>query len=357
MSVSVIAGPASDAVMDWLRASDRKGLAIFEQEAQAQPEEIVARLRAIAKKGEVNHLLIQCEASRPLMAYAFLFADELADVAQLASAAFAIDSVTLLDSLLNRKATSISASFMAEQMEFASDIFLDGAQGLDLELAKSITIALNPRARVCHLAEVDSVTAWIDRLGTTFDFEEAINGAGWRTLLDHDHFSSNDNITAFGYHARRPFHPERFATLLEKGLGGVFRAKGFFWLATRMNEVGGLNLAGSELQCSSAGHWWAARDRQTRESEMPARTRNEWQEPFGDRRQSFALLATKVSQDTLRNQLDGCLLTDDELAGGEQTWGALTDPFPSWAHAHVHDHECDHDHDHDHGSHEHDCGG
>ena len=363
MSVSVIAGPASEAVMDLLRGTHRKGLAIFEQEAHAQPEEIVARLRALAAKGEVNHLIIQCEPTRPLMAYAFLFVNELADVSQLVSAAFVIDSATLLDSLLDRKATSVSASLIAEQMEFASDIFLGGADRPDSELARSITTALNPRARVSSFAEVDLAAAWIDRRETAFDFEEAINGAGWRKLLDQEYSSRSDHVTAFAYLARRPFHPERFATLLEKGLGDVFRAKGFFWLATRMDEVGGLNLAGSELQCSSAGHWWATRDAQTRELEMPARTRKEWQEPFGDRRQSFALMAMNVSQDTLLDRLDGCLLTDDEMAGGEQTWGAFPDPFPSWAHAHIHnhehdhDHECDHDHDHDHGSHEHDCCG
>jgi G3E family GTPase len=347
MSVSIIAGPSAGRVVSALRDSGRKRFAIFQHDVNTKPEEIVARLRTIAEKGETDHLLIQCEAARPLMAYAFLFADELVDVSQLVSAAFAIDSATLLDSLLNRKPNSVSASFIAEQMEFASDIFLDGANGPDLELARSITSTLNPRARVSPRAEVEHETA--------FDFEEAINRAGWRKLLDQEYSSSSDKVTAFGYRARRPFHPERFSSLLQKGLAGVFRAKGFFWLATRMDEVGGLNLAGSELQSSSAGRWWATRDAQTRESEMPARTRKEWQEPFGDRRQSFAVMAMNVSRDSLQNQLDSCLLTDDEMAGGEQTWRAFHDPFPSWAHEHVdhHDHECDHDH----GSHEHDCCG
>jgi hypothetical protein len=146
--------------------------------------------------------------------------------------------------------------------------------------------------------------------------------------------------------------------LLEKGLRGVFRAKGFFWLATRMDEVGGLNLAGSELQCASAGHWWATRDVHSRESQMPERTRKQWQEPFGDRRQSFAVMALNVSQETLQHQLDGCLLTDDEMAVGERGWSAFPDPFPSWtAHSHPHAHHHDHECDHDHGSHEHDCCG
>src|ERR1051325_2821867 len=124
MSVSVIAGPSADAVLDRLRGSFVGAIAIFEHDAHSRPEEIVARLRGLAEKADVRHLVIQCEAERPLMAYAFLFADQLADVGQLVSAAFAIDSAILLDSLLNRNATSLSPSFIAEQMEFASDILL-----------------------------------------------------------------------------------------------------------------------------------------------------------------------------------------------------------------------------------------
>jgi G3E family GTPase len=185
-----------------------------------------------------------------------------------------------------------------------------------------------------------------------------LNGAGWRQLLDPEQptLISDKRITAFGYGARRPFHPERFWNLLQKDLRGVFRAKGFFWLATRMDEVGGLNLAGTELHCASAGAWWAARDQASRESEMPERTRAEWKEPFGDRRQTFALMALDLDRNTLQSQLDACLLTDAELADGPDSWNEFVDPFPSWssdAHAHHHHHhgECDHDHD----SEEHDC--
>jgi hypothetical protein len=190
MSVSVIAGPSAETVISGLRANIGKRFAIFEPDAQSRPEEIVSRLRATAVKGEADHLIILCEAERPLMAYAFLFADELADVSQLTSAAFAIDSETLLDSLLDRKANSLSASFIAEQMEFASDIFLDRAHGPDFELARSITTALNPRARVSPLTDAD-VSAWMDRRAAKFDFDQALNGAGWRKLLDPEQPSGN----------------------------------------------------------------------------------------------------------------------------------------------------------------------
>jgi G3E family GTPase len=192
----------------------------------------------------------------------------------------------------------------------------------------------------------------------SFDFEAALAGAGWRQLLDGaaPAHLTNERITALGYQARRPFHSSRFWELLHKNLGGVFRAKGFFWLATRMDEVGGLNLAGSELHCASAGTWWGARDQTSREAEMPERTRREWAEPFGDRRQTFAIMALEVDRSALQAQLDACLLTDEEMAEGPEGWKNFADPFPSWStHAHHHHHDHDHDCHHHHDSEEHDC--
>src|SRR5204863_7487590 len=95
-----------------------------------------------------------------------------------------------------------------------------------------------------------------------------------------------------------------------------------------------------------------ARDQSSRAAEMPERTRNEWKEPFGDRRQTFAIMALEVDRHTLQSQLDACLLTDEEMAEGPEGWKNFADAFPSWSsHAHHHDHDCDHHHD----SEDHDC--
>ncbi|HEX4630871.1 MAG TPA: GTP-binding protein [Chthoniobacterales bacterium] len=294
------------------------------------------------------------------MAYASLFADPsgpLASLCQLTTVAFAIEASTLLDLLLNRKATSASPCFLAEQLEFVTHILLDGAANdSDLGLARTIAQALNPTARIVSITEF--ALTGRDDAAPSFDFQKALEAASWRRLIDEETsvVGGASEVAAFGYRARRPFHPERLWTLLQTGLPGLFRAKGFFWLATRKEEVGGLNLAGAEIQCASAGHWWAARDAHVRDSEMPERTRKEWQEPFGDRRQSFAVMALGVDQDTLQQQVNGCLLTDEEMAGGPDSWQSFADPFPSWS-GHVHTHEHDHECDHDHGSHGHDCCG
>lgn len=347
LSVSIMAGPARGAAMEMLtEARLADSVSVFPSPPGAQPEELIRQLNAIAEKGEARQLVIPCEEERPVMAYASLFLDNaslptLARTCRLTSVAFALDSDSLLQG---------GTCFLIEQLEFASDIFIQASSDdKTFELARSIALTLNPCARI-ELLTAKAIEGWIRNSETAFDFEAALAGAGWRQLMDEsspriDH----PGVVAFHYTARRPFHPGRFSHLLQHDFTGVFRAKGFFWLATRMDEVGGLNLAGSEVQCSSAGNWWAARDRATRESQMPVRTAKEWQEPFGDRRQSFAVMALEIDRNVLRSRLDACLLTEAEMNEGEKNWANLADPFPSWSHAHHHHHEeCDHEHGEEH---------
>jgi G3E family GTPase len=375
LSVSIAAGPAVNSFLEAIGSAKTglltsapteasKNLTVFRQLPGSSPDQIVKEIRAIADKRSIDHLIIECEPDRPPMAYASLFGtvdgpQTLHDVAQLTATLFVIQPSDFLDTILGREPHSFPACFVAEQMEFVSHILFDATSGdYNFDLAPSIAQALNPRAEVSPLSSV-GVKPGQQLSPTSFDFEAALAGAGWRQLLDGvaPALRTDNRITALAYEARRPFHPERFWELLQTNLGGVFRTKGFFWLATRMDEVGGLNLAGSELHCASAGAWWATRDQNVREAEMPERTRNEWQEPFGDRRQTFAIMALETDRRILQARLDACLLTDAEMADGPGSWKNFADPFPSWSshahhHHHDHDHDCDHHH---HDSEEHDC--
>ena len=369
LSVSIAAGPAVTAFLDTIdsaktglltstRTEASKNLTVFRQPVESNPDQIVNEIRAIANKRSIDHLIIECEPDRPPMAYASLFATADRLPQTLIATVFVIQPAEFLDAILGRGKNSLPACFVAEQMEFVSHIFLDAASDdPDFDLARATALALNPRAEVLPLGSASLTMR--DLSAAPFDFEAALAGAGWRQLLDGGSLAhlTDERISALAYQARRPFHPARFWDLLQTNLGGVFRAKGFFWLATRMDEVGGLNLAGSDLHCASAGTWWAAREQSSREAEMPERSRNEWKEPFGDRRQSFAMMALEVDRSTLQSQLDACLLTDLEMADGPELWKNFDDPFPSWSshahhhHDHDHDQECDHHHDSD----EHDC--
>jgi G3E family GTPase len=371
LSVSIIAGPAAPALlsastvqrMGVLTSAPRDpaptGLTIIRHNPDANPDTLIDQITSVADQRAVDHLVILCEPERPPMAYASLFVDHgpsnkgLLNAARLTKTAFAINCRAFLDAILSRTTSSAATCFMAEQMEFVDQIFFERASGEnEFDLARSIARILNPRAEVSPLPE-----AWRDSPADSFNFDAALKGAGWQRLLDGAQLTQepDSQMTAMHYSARRPFHPERFWNFLQHKSDRVFRAKGFFWLASRMDEVGGLNLAGSELHCASAGAWWA-----TRESEMPPRARGQWQEPFGDRRQTFAVMARDLDRATLQSELDACLLTDDEMTGGLEKWHDFADPFPSWSahHTHTHSHQHEHDGDcdhHHHDSDEHHC--
>lgn len=139
---------------------------------------------------------------------------------------------------------------------------------------------------------------------------------------------------AFLYESRRPFHPERFYEVFSAHWPmSVLRAKGFFWLASRMRYVGGLSQAGPIFSCSMAGEWWASVPEENRPltGYPAAELRRNWAEPFGDRRQELVLIGKAGFEREVERMLDGALLTDEEMAAGPDAWAEYEDRFPVWS--------------------------
>jgi G3E family GTPase len=321
-----------------------------------EPERIRGQISAIADKSLVDHLLIECDSKTHPIAFASLFLPDGGDsqrfleIARLSSIMLAVDSESLLSSLVHGRRVSGVASpcILADQIECADTIVLNGAStDSDFMLASSVASALNPRARVLAKSNVEMVQKTMDA-GLSFDFEAAFAGAGWRKLMEDEPSvrRSDQGVTKFVYRARRPLHPAEFWNLIQRPFLGVFRAKGFFWLATRMSTVGGLNIAGSECHYSPAGQWWAANAHanHSEHGEIPDHLKKEWAEPFGDRRQAIVFMGIDLDFTDLSARLDACLLNESEMKSGERSWARLPDPFPAWS-AKTHDHECE----------EHDC--
>lgn len=319
------------------------------------PGQIRAQISAIAKKTLVDHLIIECDSKTHPIALASLFLPDggsdqrFSKLARLSSIVLGIDAEILLDSLVHGKHAPGVASpcILADQIECADVVVLKGdPTDRNFMAARAVVSALNPRGRVVQQSG-EAIAEQLMDAGSSFDFEAAFAGAGWRKLMDEAPGAQRggEGVTTFVYRARRPFHPEKFWNLIQNPFSGVFRAKGFFWLATRMSLVGGLNIAGRECHHSPAGKWWAASASESHSGsvEIPDRFKKEWAEPFGDRRQAIAFMGIDLGPSDLSAKLDACLLSDLEMKSGAHAWEALPDPFPAWA-AKTHNHECD-DHD------------
>jgi hypothetical protein len=64
--------------------------------------------------------------------------------------------------------------------------------------------------------------------------------------------------------------------------------------------------------------------------EHRAKASLEWDPRFGDRAQELTIVSHLAIPDEITQALQAALLTDEELAEGEQAWARYPDPFGEW---------------------------
>jgi G3E family GTPase len=318
-------------------------------------EDLLVEVGRLAREGRFDYLVVESTGiSEPLpVAETFTFEDEdgesLGSIAKLDTMVTVVDAQAfLVDYIESPKLADIDqaagdddertlSDLLIEQVEFANVIVINKLDLMEpdevIEL-RQLLHRLNPSAKI--LTATNAVVPLKEILNTgLFDFERASNAAGWLKTLRGGESSEADTygFASFVFRARRPLHPGRFATFLENAAGsGLVRAKGFLWLATRPCDMGILSLAGKSCVLSPSGRWLA----DTPEPEWGltddelAETRDNWHPEVGDRGQELVFIGQNIEPDTVKVDLEKCLLTDAEFAAGEKKWKKLADPFPRW---------------------------
>jgi hypothetical protein len=84
-----------------------------------------------------------------------------------------------------------------------------------------------------------------------------LQAPGWQKELEGDHTPETEEygISSFVFWAERPFHAERLMAAVEAGSGGVLRAKGWVWIASRPDLVASWSIAGLSMTLDPAGFW------------------------------------------------------------------------------------------------------
>jgi G3E family GTPase len=152
-------------------------------------------------------------------------------------------------------------------------------------------------------------------------------------LRGHPPLTRDCGVQLAVFSARRPFHPERLHEAMDVLLDGVVRTRGRLWLATRPDAVLWLESAGGGLQVGHAGEWLAAGDDEAWAAADPERRALAslgWHPRFGDRAQDLVVLAHDADPADIEEALTAALLTDAELAAGEEAWRTFPDPFGWW---------------------------
>ncbi len=317
-------------------------------------EDLLVEVGRLAREGRFDHLLVESTGiAEPLpVAETFTFRDDegrsLGDVARLDTMVTVVDAYNFLREYttadaLNARGIGLGeeddrtvVDLLVDQVEFANVIVLNKCDLVDdatLATVEGTLRSLNPDARIVRsrFGEVPLDAVFDTGL---FDFERAQEAPGWLKVMRGAEHSEADQygFSSFVYRARRPFHPERFWDLSGRTWPGVVRSKGFFWLASRHDDVGLWSQAGGACRIEPAGEWIASqpKDLWPDDPEGRAELERDWQEPWGDRRQEIVLIGAGIDRAALTAMLDVALLTDDEMARGPKAWARMRDPVPSW---------------------------
>lgn len=229
------------------------------------------------------------------------------------------------------------SELLIEQIEFADVVILNKTDLVSTEVGdelESLLGRLNPRAKILR-TEFGRVPAG-DLVSTnSFDIEETDDGAGWLAELSNDFVETEGafGVSSFTFVDRRPFHPIRFNELLSDfEIGGLVRAKGYVWVASRHNEIGIWSLAGTASLLTYGGAWFAATPARAWPQDDRERMEimKDWTAPFGDRRQEIAFIGLHMDEEEIRERLEDCLLKPSEMVNGPDAWYSLPDPLPDW---------------------------
>jgi G3E family GTPase len=320
-------------------------------------EDLLIEVGKLAKEGRFDYLVIESTGiAEPLpIAETFTFRDEegqsLSDLSRLDTLVTVVDAVNFMQHYLDapdlgeigqsmgEEDTRNLADLLADQVEFANVILISKADLVGTDELRSLTAILqklNPDAQIqpMVMGQVPLATVFDTHL---FDFNKAEQAPGWMKEMRGEHLPETDEygIHAFSYRARRPFHPGRFHRFLHEGghdNGTLLRSKGYFWLASRHAMAGTWSQAGGIMHHAAAGRWWADVPPENWPDDPLILTeiRQDWAEPYGDRRQELVFIGQQLHEPTLRLELDTCLLTDEELAEGPEAWRHYEDRFPAW---------------------------
>lgn len=317
-------------------------------------EDLLLEVDRLAKDGRFDNLVIESTGiSEPLpVAETFTFADEegqsLSEVAALDTMVTVVDGFNFLrdyessesiqsrgESMGEEDARTV-VDLLVDQIEFCDVLILNKTDLIDeAEKARLMAIlrSLNPRARIVT-SEFGKVPLGQVLDTGLFDFEAASLAPGWLQELRGAHTPETEEygIRNFVFRARRPFHPLRFAKVIEGDLQGVVRSKGYFWLASRPHHAGSWSQAGGVSRQGLAGLWWvsAPKERWPQDAETLEYIMENWVEGSGDARQELVFIGIEMDELALRSKLEQALLTDEEMAQGMEKWAEYLDPFEPW---------------------------
>lgn len=225
------------------------------------------------------------------------------------------------------------AQLAVGQVEFADALVLSGDDTDHWNTVRTHAVLdrLAPTAPRARLADFNP-TALLNRIPANSRRGE-VDGPHGRLLRGQPPLEPDAGVSVVVFHERRPFHPGRLHDALDVLLDGVVRTRGRAWVASQPDAVLWLESAGGGLNVGHAGPWLAALPLEQWtdvDPEQQTKALLAWDDYYGDRMQELVVIAHRADPEEITRALRAALLTDEELAAGQQQWLHYPDPFSDW---------------------------
>ena len=143
-----------------------------------------------------------------------------------------------------------------------------------------------------------------------------------------------DDVGALGLRDPRPFHPGRlYEACRSKLITGLYRTKGFLWLASRPSDVLLWQQSGSQIALELTGYWRAESVLNQDGTLLPEEVEHlkaqlEGLHPvFGDRQNELTLIGLESARESFAAALQDALCTVEEVTAW-QNGEVFHDPWP-----------------------------
>ncbi|AWB44488.1 cobalamin biosynthesis protein CobW [Paenibacillus sp. CAA11] len=314
-------------------------------------EDLIQEVAALAKEGRFDYILIESTGiSEPIpIAQTFSYIDEstgihLGETSRLDCLVTVVDAYRFWHDLASgqslvdrgeaskKEDTRDIVDLLIDQIETCDVLLLnkcDLVEAEELSKLEGILRKLQPNAKLIRTIQGQVNPSEILNTGL-FSFEKACMSPGWIQELQAEHHTPETDeygIGSFVYRRRAPFHPERLSHFMDRWPEEIVRAKGLLWLAAEEDLAASISQAGPSIQFGPAGRWVASLPKAMQQEIIASEpdVLKRWDPKWGDRLNELVLIGIGYNQSQIENQLDACLLTEQEL---EQDWSQFRNPLP-----------------------------
>lgn len=227
-------------------------------------------------------------------------------------------------------------SLIAEQVMFASAIYLSKADKLTREELQAIGEVLHPLNPYVPITTVHFGNARLGRVIDVPPYDHQRVAKLGREVDERDRrHPEHSHLVSVVLDDPRPFHPERlWNAYTEKLPQSLYRSKGWFWLPTRDDQVLLWNQAAGGINLEFLAYWTSGILDRDQGQFTPAevahlKAKIAGAHPiFGDRRTQLTLMGVESETRAFLAELESCLCTSQEI----EKWQAgadFTDPWPT----------------------------